>query len=173
MAGDTQNLSRRQFLRGDYRGRNAVVRPPWAIPQPRFLSLCNRCGKCRDACAQRIIELTDSGYPQINFLNGECTFCGDCARACSEGALAYSTRVASWQIKAIVMPECITRRGVVCRSCGEQCGTGAIRFRFTKGGVGQPRMNAAACTGCGACCAVCPAQAIALRNAAVYQEACA
>lgn len=173
MASDTQDISRRQFLRGDYRGRDSVVRPPWATAPSRFLSLCDRCGRCRDACARHLILLTDSGYPRIDFQNDECTFCGDCARACTEGALAYSPQVAPWQIKAVVMPECLTRRGVVCRSCGEQCETGAIRFRFVKGGVAQPQVEPALCTGCGACFAVCPAQAIALRDDPVYQENCA
>jgi ferredoxin-type protein NapF len=76
------------------------------------------------------------------------------------------------QVKAVVKPECLTRHGVVCRSCGEQCETGAIRFHFIKGGVAQPQVEPALCTGCGACFAVCPAQAIALHDDPVYQEAC-
>lgn len=166
-------ISRRQFLRGDFSSRRPTQRPPWAMAEAQFLSRCDGCGDCREACTQRSIVLTDSGYPRIDFRNGECTFCGDCARACTKGALAYSPRVAPWQAKADVMPECLTRHGVVCRSCGEQCATGAIHFRFDKGGVAQPRVEPALCTGCGACFAVCPAQAIALRDDPGCQEACA
>ena len=122
---------------------------------------------------QHIIELTDSGYPRIEFKNGECTFCGDCARACDEGALAWSPQATPWQVKAVVLSACLAQHGVVCRSCGEPCATGAIRFHFVIGGIAQPQVDPAACTGCGACFAVCPAQAIALRDDPVYQEACA
>ena len=168
-----QIISRRQFLRGDFSSRRPMLRPPWATAEAQFLSRCDGCGNCREACMQHIIELTDSGYPQIEFKNGECTFCGDCARACDEGALAWSPQATPWQVKAVVMSECLTRRGVVCRSCGEPCATGAIRFHFVIGGIAQPQVDPAACTGCGACFAVCPAQAIALRDDPVYQEACA
>ncbi len=173
MASKGQIISRRQFLRGDFSSRRRTQRPPWAMAEAQFLSRCDGCDDCREACMQRIIVLTDGGYPRIDFLNGECTFCGDCARACTEGALAYSPRVAPWRVKAVVMPECLARRGVVCRSCGEQCAIGAIRFHFVKGGIAQPQVDPAACTGCGVCFAVCPAQAIALRDDPVYQEACA
>ena len=173
MASRTLDRGRRHFLRGGYRGLKTAVRPPGAAPAEQFLSLCNRCGHCRSACPQHIIALTDSGYPQIDFLSGECTFCGDCARACTEGALAYSPGVAPWRVKAVVTPECLTYRGVVCRSCGERCETGAIRFRFAQGRVARPQVDPASCTGCGACFAVCPAQAIILRDDPVYQEASA
>lgn len=174
MASYPLDTSRRQFLRGDYRGRKVVVRPPWAAPPNRFLSLCDRCGHCRDACRERIILLTDSGYPRIDFLNGACTFCGDCARICPTGALRYSdTGTAPWTLKAHTGDRCLSFQGVVCRSCGEWCETGAIRFRFIKGGVAQPQVDSSVCSGCGACFAVCPVQAIALRDDTVYQEACA
>jgi len=114
-----QTISRRQFLRGDFRSRRPMLRPPWAMAEAQFLSRCDGCGNCREACMQHIIVLTDGGYPQIDFLNGECTLCGDCARACDEGALAWSPQATPWQVKAVVMSECLTRRGVVCRSCGE------------------------------------------------------
>ena len=173
MTSKRQIISRRQFLRGDFSSRRPMLRPPWAMAEAQFLSRCDGCGDCRQACGQHIIQLTDSGYPQIDFLNGECTFCGDCARACGKGALVCLPQTKPWEIKAVVMPECLTHHGVVCRSCGEQCATGAIRFRFDNGGIAQPRVEPALCTGCGACIAVCPAPAIALRDDPVYQEACA
>jgi len=173
MTAKGQIISRRQFLRGDFSSRRPVLRPPWVVVEAEFLSQCNGCGNCREACMQHIIVLAHGGYPQIDFLNGECTLCGDCARACTEGAFAYSPFVMPWQVKAVVQPACLAQRGVACRSCGEQCASGAIRFHFVKGGIAEPRVDPAACTGCGACFAVCPAQAIALRDDPVYQEACA
>lgn len=163
-------FNRRQLFRVDFRSRLPVRRPPWAIAEGQFLDRCNGCGDCRDACTQRIVILADGGYPQIDFLNDGCTFCGDCARACTQGALAYSPHVAPWQLKAVATRECLTRHGVVCRSCSEQCETGAIRFISAKGVVAQPRVEPTLCTGCGACVSVCPAQAIVLLDEPVYQE---
>ena len=49
---------------------------------------------------------------------------------------------------------------------------GAIRFRPTLGGVSQPELDRAACTGCSACVAPCPTHAIACRpSASVFLEA--
>lgn len=165
MANRGQNISRRQFLRGDFSGRRPVVRPPWVVAEAEFLSQCNGCGNCREACSQHIIVLTDSGYPQIDFLNGECTFCGDCARSCDEGVFAWSPQATPWQVKAVVLPVCLAKHDVVCRSCGEQCETGAIQFRFIKGGVAEPQVESTDCNGCGACVAPCPVQAISIYHA--------
>ena len=67
---------------------------------------------------------------------------------------------------------CLARRQVECRICGEVCDASAIRFRPTLGGVSRPELDHAACTGCGACVAPCPAHAIACRpSATVFLEA--
>ena len=46
---------------------------------------------------------------------------------------------------------CLTRRGIVCRTCGDLCPVGAIRFRPILGGVPQPAIDAGTCTLCGEC----------------------
>ena len=63
---------------------------------------------------------------------------------------------------AIVGAQCLSQRGVTCRVCADHCGAGAIRFRPMRGGIAVPIVDAATCTGCGACRAPCPAAAIAL-----------
>jgi ferredoxin-type protein NapF len=60
---------------------------------------------------------------------------------------------------------CVEPRGVACRRCGEACDAGAIRFRPLLGGRFQPVLDAAACSGCDACRAVCPVAAITLISA--------
>lgn len=76
-----------------------------------------------------------------------------------------------WQQRAEPPPEsavprieaaCIARQGVFCRSCGERCDPGAIRFRPMIGRPPIPEIDAAACTGCGACVDVCPTHAVSL-----------
>jgi ferredoxin-type protein NapF len=63
---------------------------------------------------------------------------------------------------AIISDLCLAEAGIVCRSCGDACGTSAIHFRPRIGLPPQAIVNEAACTGCGECVAVCPGAAIAL-----------
>jgi ferredoxin-type protein NapF len=167
------SLSRRQFLRGDLSSRNLVVRPPWARAEAEFLARCTRCGDCAPVCATHIIELSDSGYPQVNFKNGECNFCGACARHCSTGALVHSD-AAPWTLTARIGDGCLALRGVVCQVCAEHCTTRAIRFSPRLGAVAVPVLSMSACTGCGACVVPCPTQAIAMQPAsdALAEAAC-
>lgn len=64
---------------------------------------------------------------------------------------------------ARIGPACIAlAQNVVCRSCGDACETGAIRFPPRVGGVALPTLLSGSCTGCGECVAACPAGAIHL-----------
>ena len=169
MASDAQDISRRQFLRGDYRGRNTVVRPPWAVTQDRFLSLCDRCGLCRDACNERLILLTDSGYPRIDFKKGACTFCGDCARSCPTGALQKPKRsTIPWRLRARISDRCLAFKGVVCQVCVEQCDARAISFPRRSVSAAVPVVDADRCNGCGACVAPCPGHAVSMDYARAH-----
>ncbi|HEB99224.1 MAG TPA: ferredoxin-type protein NapF [Thiotrichales bacterium] len=155
----TRGISRFQFLRGDFGGRETSPRPPWSISEQAFLESCSRCDACFTACPERILVRGRGGYPEIDFSRGECTFCGRCARACPTAALGVPEGP-PWLLKAEIDERCLAAGGVVCRTCGEQCETGAIRFRLAAGGVARPELDLARCTGCGACVAPCPAQAI-------------
>jgi ferredoxin-type protein NapF len=70
----------------------------------------------------------------------------------------------AWPWKAHIAETCLALRQVVCRTCGEQCEAGAIRFQLKTGGMAEPMVNTAACTGCGACMRVCPAGAVGMIN---------
>lgn len=156
----SKNVSRAQFLRGDFSASRSAIRPPWAMVEPDFVEACSRCGDCIGACPEKILEKGRGGFPQVNFGLGECSFCGDCARSCKTGALDVER--APWRLKAQIAPSCLALKQVVCHSCGESCPTGAIRFRIAVGVVARPELDAAACTGCGACVGPCPVAAVTI-----------
>lgn len=64
--------------------------------------------------------------------------------------------------------DCLARQGVVCRTCGDHCDTGAIAFPPRQGGIALPALIAERCTGCGDCAADCPTLAIALSGAKTF-----
>lgn len=158
----TKSVSRAQFLRGDFGGNRQAFRPPWAVAEAGFVELCNRCGDCLGACPEKILEKGRGGFPQVNFLLGECTFCGECNKVCKSKALRQDADAAPWALKAQIAPACLALNQVVCRSCGETCPTGAIRFRVASGAVARPEVDPAACSGCGACVGPCPVAAVTL-----------
>lgn len=156
------NHARRGFLRGRVRPQAVPMRPPWALPEADFLARCTRCGNCGVICPSKIIRLQD-GYPQIDFSNGSCTFCAECVRVCIPAALHREAEKPPWLLKAGVTDACIANKGVECRICGEQCDLTAIRFSPRLEGPPLPVIHSESCTGCGACVAPCPVNAIRVR----------
>ena len=154
--------TRRDFLRGRRTPTPPPQRPPWALAEADFTALCSRCGDCLSACPTGILMKGEGGFPTVDFFRGECTFCGECVAACGPGALRRVEGQVPWALRARIGEACLAQRGVECRICGEACGDSAIRFRPRVGGVALPQLNDAACTGCGACLASCPSQAITL-----------
>ena len=157
------NPGRRAFFRGATR-LPSPVRPPWT-DDAGFGEGCTRCGDCLAACPEAILVPGDGGFPEVDFSRGACTFCGDCATSCGEGLFDRSTRPA-WRHVAVIGDACLARRGVVCQSCKDACDEPAITLAYGSGRAPMPEIDAAACTGCGACIAVCPADAIAMTGTA-------
>jgi len=148
-------IDRTQFLQGDLCGRHTPIRPPWAIPESLFDETCDNCGRCIEACPEKILRFGRGRLPVVDFQYGACTFCAECVKACQSGALD-GTRNPPWQLKVFLFEGCLTARGVMCRSCGDACEAGAISFKLVIGGFSQPEINLSTCTGCGACMAPCP-----------------
>lgn len=158
-------INRRQFLRGDFRGQHQVLRPPWALAEQMFLDTCTRCGKCVSACPQAILVQERDGYPYVDFLRGECDFCGACADSCTPRALSLMLDShAPWNVKALITDGCFAKRGILCITCLEHCAAGAMRRQLTARSASPPEISVAACNGCGACYRSCPANAIALKR---------
>lgn len=156
-------LSRKDFFAATWRSGASSVRPPWVPLESDFTDICTTCGDCIAACPQKILARGRAGYPVVEFARGACNFCGACAEICPEKL--YAARdTTPWTIKARVGAECLSARGVTCRVCAEWCDARAIRFRLEVGGRAYPEISDNACTGCGGCVAVCPANAIAMEE---------
>lgn len=79
----------------------------------------------------------------------------------ANSSAAGATKAVGPQL-AWIGEDCLARQQVVCRTCGEMCDVGAIRFVMQVGRVAQPEVLAEQCTGCGDCIADCPILALAL-----------
>jgi ferredoxin-type protein NapF len=149
--------ARRALLRGRVPGP-LPMRPPWARTE-RFTELCTRCLHCATACPEHIILRGDGGFPELDFTRGACTFCGACAAACPEPIFEARSTV-PWRAQAAIDKTCLATRGIVCRTCRDECPEDAVRFELALGGVARPHVLDDRCNGCGACVAACPADAI-------------
>lgn len=108
-----------------------------------------------EACPEGILTVADDGV-ELHPDRGECTFCGACAAACPEPVFAATGMAHVMEITA----DCLVQAGIACMSCRDACPETAIAMQPRIGAPFLPRLDAAACTGCGACAAACPADAI-------------
>ncbi|QFY62746.1 ferredoxin-type protein NapF (plasmid) [Rhizobium grahamii] len=153
------SLSRRQLLSGHV--RSDAIRPPGTSTM-LLSSACTGCGLCVERCPTGIIVI-DGGLPRLEFRNGECTFCSECAQVCPEPVFTLSS-ARTIPYVATIGGECLAVRDVACQSCRDGCPEDAIRFRPRIGGPFLPSINADRCSGCGACVASCPVDAVEMES---------
>lgn len=163
----THSPQRRAFLRGHFE-QNDFLRPPGALELVSFVETCTRCGDCAANCPQAIITADKDGFPLVDLTSRECTFCGDCAEACQVGAIQPAN---CWDYRARVDESCLSFQGITCRTCEDHCDERAIRFHLKTGGRSEPLIDLDTCTGCGACVAPCPADAITVERPALQRTA--
>jgi len=142
-----------------------VLRPPGALPEAEFLAACTRCGDCAKACPHGVLHPAHArmrgaaGTPTFDPYTAPCLMCQDvpCAAACPTEALSSerSAKMGTAQIRPL---DCLAPRGG-CWTCSERC---PVPWVITTEPGRVPRIDPAACTGCGVCAAVCPAPARAI-----------
>ncbi|MCY1412558.1 Ferredoxin-type protein NapF [compost metagenome] len=150
-------LARRALLRR-LGGAPEVRRPPWTASD--LTERCTRCSACIDACPEQVLRIGDGGFPQLDLSQSGCSLCGECAAACPAGVFDRQRPAFAWHAR--IEAHCLALAGIHCRSCEEVCEARAIRFRAQIGGPPLPQLDPQVCSGCGACLAPCPSQAIRL-----------
>lgn len=156
-------INRRQLLRGHFNANaQSEIRPPWSKDESLFTDLCSRCNACIEVCPENIIIAGSGKFPVLDFEKGECTFCHHCVDACQYGAFDTKQKQ-PWHIKIAIKDDCLSKIGVVCRSCSEICNQNVIKFRVQIGGVPNIQLDTNKCNGCGACIGICPKNAITMK----------
>ena len=138
-----------------------VIRPPYHQEGEDFEAQCVTCQEtpCVHACEEKIIALSATQTPFLDFSKGGCTFCEACANACGKGVLSLQENVNQAFLNldvAIDMLSCMAWHQSLCNSCLDACQEHAIRFL----GLFRPQIEMQRCTGCGMCVHICPSDAI-------------
>gem|GEM_PF-102910 len=156
----SKQISRREMF-DRLSGRTTAIRPPWTLAEAEFERACSPCNDCIKACPEQIIGPGRAGYPVLDFSRRSCTFCGACAEACTKRAFVRpDAGRPAWHVRASISRDCIEFKGTSCRLCEAWCKPAAIRFRPALNGRTEVRIVEDRCTGCGACIAPCPVDAI-------------
>ncbi len=135
---------------------------PW-LKQP-IEQGCTQCGECINTCPEEILVKGSGGFPVVDFNRGECSFCYQCAEVCPKG-LFKDQQQAAWDNSiAVLEASCLAQNGVYCRSCSDTCDARAISIRPLVGGKAEVSVDDEQCNSCGACIAVCPSQAIEIKE---------
>ncbi|PCI41618.1 MAG: ferredoxin-type protein NapF [Rhodospirillaceae bacterium] len=162
------SLTRRSMFTGRPTARSAPpMRPPWALVEDAFLDACTLCDKCLSACDEGILHRGAGRYPEVNFKSGECTFCKACVDVCVDDALhidADASEPKPWHMLAKIDDKCLSANAITCRVCGDRCDVRAIQFKLAVGGIADPIIDDALCTGCGACVAPCPTNSVTINS---------
>ena len=143
-----------------------VLRPPGAIMEAQFESICTHCGSCMEACpAQAISPISEgigAGTPYIDPLESPCVLCSGlkCTHACPSGALQPLSEPGQVRmgIAQIETTRCTAYRGLPCRICYEVCPIPDV-VKLSRGKHAfVPVAGEAHCVGCGLCQYHCPAE---------------
>jgi ferredoxin len=160
------------------RSSNEVIRPPGAVEEEAFLSLCSRCGRCIVVCPNSALHLQGFENGLAHFLTprlipniGSCILpvdgCQNCIDACPTKALCKIdiSDIPSKELSNLIKigtavldtTKCIPYElEQSCLACIEVCPVDeAITWKSDEE-PRKPVFNEDICFGCGACENACP-----------------
>ncbi|OQX82525.1 hypothetical protein B6D60_12075 [candidate division KSB1 bacterium 4484_87] len=143
------------------------LRPPGAVDEEEFQSLCIRCRKCELVCPYDSIKMAHiewgekMGTPIVIPRDIPCYLCMKCPDVCPTGALQKVEKEEVDMGKAVIDNSlCLPYNGVICRACFERCPM--YREAITLRDEIYPEVHEDKCVGCGICEHVCPAEPAAI-----------
>lgn len=162
-----------------HRGRILIaalrLRPPGAIAEPFFSTLCSRCGACVQVCPTRILKpersldmlgdplaLNRFATPMLAIEPGWCRDdCNACSRACPSGAIVPFTLEEKPNFPmgraVLTFENCRLYDDVECSVCARECPYEAVDYVWSEEEYRRiVRIDVEKCTGCGRCVVTCP-----------------
>jgi ferredoxin-type protein NapF len=134
-----------------------ILRPPYYNDESAFAIECQNCeGMCATSCQEQIIIIGEDKTPYIDFSKSGCTYCDDCATACTPNVLQVENKKLLDAKVDIAQSACMSWDGVMCFSCKDPCLEDAIEFKA----MFMPVIDQEKCTSCGFCISRCPSYAI-------------
>ncbi len=137
-------------------------RPPGAVAEPIFMSLCTRCDDCVTACPHQAIHTFNedqgglAGTPVMVPDAKPCLMCEGfpCAVACTTGAMTPPPTT-TWNLGKVKIREdlCFAFKGPECGACVGLC-PDSIKAITLK--MWRPYLEDETCIGCGICIDACP-----------------
>ncbi len=137
------------------------IRPPGAVHEKEFLSLCTRCDECLIACPhysiRRLNKDFDSadGTPIIVPEETPCYLCEDfpCIKACKDGALVEVKDKEEVDMGKAYINEsnCMAYGVQFCEQCVRNCPIPDAMYQEDN----KPVVRIEKCVGCGICETVC------------------
>lgn len=145
-----------------------VLRPPGALDEIRFRSVCNRCGRCIKVCPNNALQrmslvegIDVYATPFIIPREANCSLCMSCQEVCPTGAIAQiPVEQVKMGVATIDRTKCLAwSQGKLCYICGEQC----LRVAIDIDESNRPTIQPDLCVGCGTCEKNCPVEGSAIR----------
>ena len=156
------NQNRRDFFKTfsnllNPKKESLLIRPPYTLDS---FSECLNCeGNCKDVCEESIIKIDENKSPYLDFSQSGCTFCKECANACSNEVLSLNNPHTIKAKVEIDSTTCLSWHSTMCFSCKDSCIYNSIKFL----GLFRPEIKKS-CVGCGFCISICPVDAISIRS---------
>ena len=161
----TELMPKEEAKKSDKKKRKIVyLRPPGAVEESEFITLCTRCDECIKVCPHQSIGYAESdtglGTPVIVAKVSACRLCSGfpCITACKTGALKPVASIRDVKMGTAVMdkkrcPDHAEEKISACKHCYRQCPLKDEAIYLDE--EDRPFLRPDKCVGCGICENIC------------------